>query len=892
MTTNSSWWRRLLGWRRQEELDRGLQEEFRFHLEQETARHVQSGVPLEEARRRAHVRFGGVEALRESTRDEFRPAFVQDFVRDMRIGTRMLFRRPGFAAVVILTIGLGAGASTAVFSVVNGVLLQPLPYPRPDQLVRLYQIDKDGIRRGNVSEPNFRDWQSSTRSFTAMARMALWGPTPVLGASEPTLATMTAVSREFFDVMGVKPAVGRTFAPPELVENGAPAMIVSHAFWRRWLEGTPDFGRRPLRISDRVFTVVGVMPEGFEYPNGTAIWFPAELNGSDKERTAHNFQAVGRLRDGASLEAARAELGVVSRELKVRYGDRTWMSDATAVPLLEQLTTASRPALRMLFGAAILLLAIAIMNVSSLLVARAAGRRHEFAIQLAIGAGKARLRRQLLAETAVLCLAGTALGALVAVWAVGALAALGPRSTPRLSQAHVDWFGLAFALGISLVATATLGLLTTIGAREAQLSTVLSTSTRTGTEGRRSLFARQALVVMQVALTLVLLAGTGLLAQSFMRLLAVNPGFRLDDALVVDLTLSNGGPDFRVRRIAAIDELLGRLRAMPGVTHAGMTSGFPLGGGNYSNGQYLEMTSADELPTGEHVRALGEAAKARRGEASYRIASGTYFQTMGIPLIKGRVFEDSDAIDAPHVAVISESLAKERWPDRDPIGRFIQFGNMDGDRRGFRVIGVVGDVRELPLEDPPDPILYGSYRQRPNSVWRVSLIVRGPEPGSVVGAVQRIVREVNPELPIVMRTVDGAFNAALADRRFSLLLISIFGVSALVLATLGLYALIAYVVQHRTREIGIRMALGATAGDVAGLVVGRGVVLAVIGCVAGLAGGLALTRVVQGLLFGVTPTDPTVLAAVLAITLAASIGATLLPARRATRASPVASLRG
>jgi putative ABC transport system permease protein len=877
--------------KRSDDLDRGLNEEIQFHLEQEIQKQMRLGHSPEEARRRAYVRFGGVEPLKERTRDEFRPALLQDFGRDMKVGARMLTRTPAFALAAILTIGLGTGAATAVFSVVNGVLLRPLPYPESDRLVRLYQLDNKGSRN-NVSGPNFEDWQAGTRSFASMARLNFWGPTAVAGGSEPVLATTTLVSKEFFEVMRVSPARGRAFSPEEQAVGGVPAAIVSHNFWMRSLDAAPDFGRRALRMGDRAYAVVGVMPEGFDYPNGTALWLARELNPPDKSRTAHNFQGIARLADGVRLETARADISSVSRALKDRHGDGTWMSDATAVPLLEQLTTTSRPALRLLFGAALLLLVIAVMNVSSLLLARAAARRRDFAVQLAIGAGRARLVRQLLAETSVLCLAGGAIGTLTAAWGVKALVALGPTSTPRLAEARVDWVALAFALGISAAAAIVLGLLAGLGARDAHLSSALSDASRGGTLSRRGVITRQTLVAGQVALTLLLLSGTGLLARSFVRVLAIEPGFRLDDAMIVDMALTAGGSDFRQKRPAQIDTLLERFRALPGVTDAAMTSGFPLGGGNYSNGQFFEMSSVDEFKSYADVARLGAAAKERAGFAGFRIASPGYFRAMGIPLLHGRLFEDTDTQDGGHVAVISQSLANARWPGRDPIGRYVQFGNMDGDPKGFRVIGVVGDVRELTLEVPPAPLFYAFYRQRPNSVWRVSFVVRGPSPDSLAGVVPRLVRDVDPDLPFQLGTVTQAFDTALSSRRFSLLLISVFGGAALVLAMLGLYAVIAYLVQQRTREIGIRMALGATPAALFRLVAGRGVLLAIAGCATGVAGVLLLGPVaVQSLLFGVTPTDPIVLGAVAAITVAASLAASLLPARRATRVSPIESLR-
>ncbi len=891
MAFRPGWWRRLTGLWRENEINRGLEDEFAFHIEQQTAKNLRQGMSPGEARRAALVRFGGVEPLKERTRDEFRAAILQDFWRDMRIGARMLRRSPGFSAAAILTIGLGTGAATAVFSVVNGVLLRPLPYPASDKLVRLYQLSDKGARF-NVSGLNFEDWQTRTHSFAVMARHSWWGLTPVIGGTEPTTVGTAVVSKEFFDVMGVRPVKGRTFAPDEQRVGGTPAVIIGYGFWQRWLNGA-ELDGKGLRVGDRVYTVIGVMPAGFEYPTGAAIWLARELNPPDTSRTAHNFQVTARLRDGVSLETAVADISGVSRQLKQQYGDDTWMFDATAVPVLEQMTAASKPALQMLFGAALLLLLVATTNVSSLLLARAAARQHQFAVQLAIGAGRFRIARQLLAETAVLCLAGGAVGVITAIWAVRALVSLGPGAAPRLDQVQVDWYALAFGLGVSMAAAAALGLLTTLGTRGVRLSSALSEGARGGTGGRRGFVVRQSLVVAQVALTLVLLAGSGLLARSFMHLLAIDPGFTLDDALVLDLTVSEGGNDFKSRRVRGLDTILDGIRQLPSVTEAGLITGFPLGGGgNYPNGQFLEMNSPTEISSFEAFRKLGpEAVKQRAGFAGYRLVSADYFKSMGIPLLRGRQLAPSDGPETPHVAVISESLARERWPGRDPIGRFVQFGNMDGDLQGFQIVGVVGDVRELTPEAAPRPTLYASYRQRPTSVWRLSIVIRGPEPEAIQPSVRRVVRKINPEMPIQFRTISGAFSTALTGRRFSLVLITVFGGAALLLATFGLYGLISYLVAQRTKEIGIRMALGANSVDLVKLIVGKGARLALYGTLAGLAAAFFLSSVVQGLLFGISPTDPQVLSAVAVVTILASVAASYVPARRATKIEPVSSLR-
>jgi predicted permease len=878
-------WRRLRHGRQRE---RGLDEEIRFHIDQQTEKNRRAGMTADEARRQAFVRFGGVEHLKERTRDEYRPALLEDFLRDVRYGVRLLFRTKAFAIVAILTLGLGIGAATAVFSVVDGVLLRPLPYPDPDRIVRLHQVDGNGRRNNTVSEPNFEDWKSGTRSFSAMAEMS-GGQTPVTIGGDATMTPGATVSREFFDVLGVRPLVGRGFLPEEQRVGGAPAAIISDRLWRTRLGGQP-LDTLTLRIDSTVHAVIGVMPPGFAYPGGSDFWMARERHPAQRSRTAHNFQVVARVASGVAVSAAHSEISVLSRALKQRYGEGTWMFDAAAVPLRESLTATSRPVLLLLFGAAILLLAIACLNVSNLHLARASTRQRELALRLAVGADRGRLTRQLLAEALVLAVSASVVGVAIAFAGVRALAALQPANVPRIADVRVDAAVLGFALLVAVATAALLGVLTSFRTSPTKLRESLGEGQRTmgGGRGER---ARQGLVVAQVALTMVLLVGAGLLARSFMQVLAVNPGYSTAHAAVLDLMWTFArDPEVRQRRVDSERTVLTELGRLPGVERVGLISSFPLGSGFFPNGRFLEMTRPDEIASlDDFSTKLRDTANARSADAGYRVASEGYFAAMGIPLIRGRLFEASDGPDAPHVAVISESLATSKWPGQDAIGRFVQFGNMDGDLRGFRVVGIVGDVREISPETVPGPIFYGYYQQRPTS--RVSMVIKTSTPTAVTTAARQIVRSVDPEVPLQVRTVEDAFDRALAGRRFSLLLIGVFSACALVLATLGVYGLMAYLVSQRTREIGIRLALGAESTDVVALVVGRGVRLAVIGVAIGGVAALLLTRLLDGMLFGVTATDPIAFASVIALTLTAVLAATWVPARRAMKVAPVVALR-
>lgn len=879
-------WRRLQGGLRRNALEEGLDEEIRFHVDQQTRKNIAAGMTPAEARRHALVAFGGREQVKERTMDEVRPALFEDFVRDLRYGVRILRRAPGFAVVTIFTLALGIGAATTVFTVVNGVLLSPLPYPNSDRIVRLYQIGSNG-RQMNVSEPNFEDWKSGTRSFAKMAEISP-GSVPVSTGDEPAITAGSGVSRDFFDVMGVHPLLGRGFLESELHVGAPPAVIVGHGFWERRL-GRAPLGNLSVRIEGTAFNVVGIMPPGFGYPTGSEFWVPRELEPPQRSRTAHNFQVIARLAPGVALRTAQFELSALSRSLKARYGDGTWMSDAAAVPLRDQLTASARPALLLLFGAAALLLVIACLNVSTMQLARASARQRELAVRLALGAGRGRVTRQLLAEALVLTAAAGAIGVAIAMSGVRTLVALQPANLPRIEDVAVDARALGFALLVAVATAFIVGLATALRASHGQIRATLSDAQRT-TAGGPTERIRQSLVVAQVALTIVLLAGAGLMGRSFMRVLAIDPGFRTEGTSVLDLTWPfTREPEAGARRSATQQEVIARLRELPGVQDAGLISAFPIGAAYFPNGRFIEMTRPDEIQGLEDFEKLGEEAKNRAGMAAYRVASAGYFTVMGIPLLRGRLFEDGDGPDAPHVAVISESLARTKWPDRDPIDRFVQFGNMDGDLRGFRIVGIVGDVREVSTEAVPGPIFYGHYRQRQAS--QVSVVARTTSPGVTARAARQLVREVDPDVPVQVRTVEEALDRALAGRRFSLMLIGVFAGTALVLATLGIYGLISYLVAERTREIGIRLALGADSGDILKLVIGKGTVLAAIGMAVGVAAALALTRFLRGMLFGIGPSDPIAFGAVLGLTLAAVLVASYLPGRRATKVAPVVAMK-
>jgi putative ABC transport system permease protein len=816
---------------------------------------------------------------------------METLMRDLRYVARSFARSPGFFVVTALTLALGIGATTAIFSVVNGVLLRPLPYPNSDRIVQLFQVDKDG-KRMSVSEPNFADWKSQTRSFSAAALTRAGGTITVNGLSEPVRARGTSVTRDFFSVFGLKPELGRTFVDDEL-RPGAPAsVVVSHAFWQQYLGGSRAALGRTVTIGTQLVTIVGVMPPEMNYPAGNELWMPHEIDTPNPSRTSHGWRAIARLNNGVTLAQAKQDLSTVSRRLKQQYGDETWMFDGDLTTLREQLVGNMRTTLFVLLGASAFLLLIACANVVNLLVARMTIRRAEVGLRLALGASRARLFRQFLTEAGVLSVVGGVAGIGLAALGVRALLTMQTGNLPRANEVHIDWIVLGFALLVSVVAALVMGMLTAWHGTQGDIRETLSSAQRTQAGSGGSARIRRALVVSQMALTVVLLVGAGLLGRSFARLLDINPGYRTQHAVILDAAFPyEGGSDGARRRVAFYQQLMDRIRAIPGVTTVGAASGFPLIGGG-SDGAYLIMTRPDEQLNMKDFSTLLKD-PTRSGYANFMVVDGNYFDAMNIPLVRGRLFGRGDTENAPHVAVISASLATAKWPNENPIGKIIQYGNMDGDMRPFTVVGVVGDVRDQSLAADPQPTFYAYQPQRTHAAGSLHVVMQtSGDPAPVMASARSIVRALRPDVPPVVRTMETVVSTSVADRRFVLVLVAVFGGAALVLATLGVYSVISYLVTQRRQEIGVRIALGAQRGDVLSLVLRQGALLAVIGIVVGAVGALFLTRLLKGLVFGVSTTDPLAFGGVIVLLTLVALVASWLPARRATRVDPMNVLRG
>jgi putative ABC transport system permease protein len=799
-----------------------------------------------------------------------------EMFQDMRYGARMLLKHKRFTSIAALTLSLGIGATTAIYSVVDAVLLRPLPYPEAERLLLLREVNDKGVMMA-MAEANFGDLEARNRSFAALAYASNSFPLAVTGASEAARARVAVVSRGFFDVMGVRPWAGRGFLPEEEKYGGPVAVVVSHGYWRRMLGGRPDFSAVKLNIDGANCNVVGVMPPGFDYPADCELWMTRNTDPPNLSRTAHIWPVIGRLRAGVTLEQARAEVSAIGKALRRTHGEKMDAVDFAPLPLKQFLTRDVREGLWLLLGAVGLLLLVACANVSNLLLAQYTTRWREFTIRTALGAGRMRMARQLVFENLLLTLPSAALGALLAKAGVRLLLQLEQGYLPRVNVVAVNGRVLLFACALAVLIAVTLGLPPAWQFKRQDLQAGLKEAGRgqsTGTLPRR---LRGALVVTQLALTLVLLVGAGLLGRSFIKLWQTDPGFNTTKALAMTLALPSTvsvAEDERLRQFYV--QLLERLQQSPGVEAVGGINVLPLTGGRRE-----ETFLVDANP-------------ARRGQANYRVASAGYFAAMGIPLRRGRMFDSRDIVNAPHVAVISQSLAARYWPTEDPLGRTLHFGRIGGDDRPLQIIGVVGDAHNVDLANEATPTVYAYSLQRPQwwQVVNLSIIVRTPLAlEHLIPAMRAAVQSLRPDVPLQFRTLDRVFSDSLGQRRFSLTLYGVFAVVGLLIAAIGLYGTLSYAVTQRTQEIGLRLALGAQSHDVLRLVIGQGMRLTLLGVTLGLTVAVAVTRLLKSMLHGVSVTDPPTFVGIALLLLLVALMACYLPARRATKVDPMVALR-
>lgn len=791
----------------------------------------------------------------------------------------MLRQKPGFTIAAVLSLALGIGACTAIFSVVDAVLLRALPYPDSERIVQLRELNEKSAPMP-VAEPNYMDVRARAgRSFEALAQYSGGGDlATVTGGSEPARAYTYSVSRDFFRVLGVQPFMGRAFLPEETRQGGAAVAIVSYGFWQKLLGAKTDLAGTKVNIGNHSFTVVGVMPPNFAFPKDGEVWIPREIAAPDASRTAHNWRVIARLRSGASLDDARKDVSATARQLKQEYGEGTDAVDMALVPLRESLVGNVRNVLLVLLSAVGLLLLIACANVANLQLARAAARQKEIAIRLALGASRARLMRQLLTESVLLSLMGGAVALLFALWGIDALVAALPEGVPRASEIGLDASALGFTLLISLLTGILLGLAPAWQGTKPDLTEGLKEGGKPlmGV-GRRS-GVRSLLVIGEVALSLLLLIGAGLTMKSFYRLREVKPGVDSHNVVTMQINLPPARYAEDYKQANFFGAILERISALPGVVSAGATTNLPFIDDNQSD---FTIEGRPEAKTPKDALI-----------ASYDSVSAAYFRATGIPILKGRAFTEQDMKGAAPVAIISETMAHRFFGGEDPLGRRIRRGDSEDNKPWLTIIGIAGDVRRYGLAERLRPEIYYPFQQQPQAAMALVVRTTAADPLSIAPAVRREVQAVDKDQPVYdIKTMDSLLAKSIASNRLAVWLLGLFAALALLLASIGIYGVIAYSVTQRTREIGIRMALGARPRDVLRLVVGQGMMLTFIGIGLGLVGAFALTRVMASLLFSVSPTDPVTFAAISALLAVVALLACYIPARRATKVDPMVALR-
>jgi putative ABC transport system permease protein len=859
-------------WRRAD-ADRDVADEIQHYLDEAAAAHRASGLPDDQARRAARVELGGVAAVTEQVRGSGWENSVRAAMFDVRYAARRLRRDRAFAAVAIVTIALGIGATAAIFSAVDVVLFEPLPYPAPNRIATIWELSNDG-QHVPGSFGMYRSLAGRSRSFETIAVFRAWQPT-LTGRDEAERLEGQRVSWAYFRVLAVPPRIGRDFAAADDRSGGPNVAIVSDGLWRRRFDADPAIVGREVTLNDSPYIVVGVMPRGFENVLAPAadVWSPLQYDITEGRAWGHHLRTIGRLRTGASTESASRELAtlaqaIVTEQHPATYGEQVLMG---AVPLRDDVTGGVRRGLLAILAGVCLVLVIASVNVTNLLLARGVQRRGEFALRAALGAGRGRLIRQLLAESLLLALLGGIAGMAVAALVLQALVALSPADLPRAAAIRLDGSVFLFGLAITTAIGIAFGIIPALHAARSNPHTALQQgSARSAGGGHRRV--RRALVIAEVALALVLLVTSGLLLRSLRNLFAVPVGFDASHVLTMQVQSTGRRFDDIDARRRFFTEALDAVRRVPGVSSAGLTSQLPLSGEDDEYGVHFEG--------------------GRAGYSTFRYAvSPGYIETLRIPLLRGRTLDDRDGADTPPVALINESFATATFPGVDPLGKRLHIGPLTGPL--YTIVGIVGDVRHLSLAVEAPVAVYTTSAQWPQPDAAMSLVVRTRDAAaSFAPAIREAVRTVDSSQPIVrIATMDDLLAASAAQRRFALLLFEAFAIAALALAAAGIYGIMAGSVAERTREIGVRAALGATRADILSLVLGEGLMLTAIGTGLGLAGAAVASRGLGALLFGVSRLDPLTHAAGLALLAVVSLAACGVPAWRAQRVDPARTLR-
>jgi len=871
----TSLWRNLF---HKDRVEQEFTEEIQAYVDLSTEAKIRQGLTPREARRDALVELGGVDQVQEKVREIRMGQFIETAWRDVRIGVRTLVHSPVFTVVTVLSLALGIGANTAIFSVVNGLLLQPLPYPEPEQIVHVWhtppQQSFPGLDKFSVSPANYIDWKAQSSVFQQIAVYTYTGlslstsndPLPLIGA---------AVSSDFFTVLRTNPMLGRTFTPDEEQPGRDQVIVISHKLWQRAFGANPNIIGQTLTLNSRGFTVIGIMPAGFQRPREAELWVPLAWDDKERQvRSIHDYLVIARLKQNVSVAQAQAEMTTISSRLEQQYPEENKGWGAVVIPLREDLVGDIRPALLVLFCAVGFVLLIACANVANLMLARGANRQKEMAVRIALGAGRARLIRQLLTESVLLAVTGGLLGLLLALGGSKMLVRLG--SLPDLGNIGIDTWALGFTLLVSLGAGIIIGIVPALQFTRSSLSETLKQgSGRTGGSAIKQ-HTRKALVICEVALSLVLLIGAGLMIRSFWKLQNVHPGFDTSNALTMSVVLTPTRYSEPHQELAFFDRAIEQIRAVPGVVSVGATTTIPLAGGGST-----QPFAIDGRPAG---------AIAEQPMAQTRYVSPDYFRAIGIPLRQGRFFSDSDRDNSVPVAIISETMARRFWPGENPIGKRLtpSFHAEQGPRE---IVGIVGDVKTSGLDVESSSMMYLPYKQSPRPF--ISFVVRtASSPETLIQPVSKAIYSIDKEQALTdVQTMEQVLTESLSGRRFNMTLLLTFAGVALVLAAVGVYGVMNYTVTLRRRELGIRMALGAEATDVLRLVLGQGLMLTLIGVGAGLISAYALTRLMASLLYGVTATDYLTFATVSVVLIAVGLAASYVPARRATKVNPTIALR-
>jgi predicted permease len=876
---------RLYGFLRRGRVESEMDEELRFYIHMRMQENILRGMTPDQARRDAERRFGNFEHIKDLCRDVRGGGMLDTLWQDVRFGSRMLVRSRAVTIVAVLALALGIGANTAIFSVVNSVLLKPLPYKSSERLVMVWEdATKYGFAHNTPAPANFIDWREQGEAFEDMAAL-IDQSFNLTDVGEPERIEGQRVSASLFPLLGVEPVLGRAFLPEEDRPEGNRVVILSHGLWRRRFGLDENIIGKTLNLNAELFTVVGVMPPAFQFPDPEdELWVPVAFSPDEaSNRGSHYLRVVARLKPDVTLGQAQAEMDTIAARLEQQYPQSNTSVGAVVVSLQEELVGDIRPALLVLLGAVGFVLLIACANVANLLLARAAARQKETAIRTALGAGRLRLMRQFLTESILLAGLGGAVGLMLAVWGIDLIVRFIPGNIWQAKSVSFNMSVLGFTLLVSLVTGVVFGLAPALQASRTNLNESLKEGGRDSATGARGSRVRKLLVVSEIALALVLLIGAGLMINSFTRLRNVDAGFQPDNLLTMRIILTPSKYPDQTRRAAFFTELLSRVKALPGVQDAGAISWLPLTFKGGSNGFTIEgrpEPPRDQLPI-----------------SIVRVISPDYFRTMSIPLLKGRAFTEQDTQDSPGVVIINEAMAKHFWPGEEAIEKRIKMGGFNSEAPWLSVVGIAKNVRQYELNTESKPEMYFPYIQANVSGSAAfgmrDLVVRtSTDPLGLAAAARSEVWAVDKDQPVSnIRTMEQIMSTSVSRQRFNMLLLGIFAAVALILAAVGIYGVMSYSVAQRTHELGIRMALGAQSRDVLGLVIGQGMKLTLIGIATGLAAAFALTRLMSSLLYGVSATDPLTFAAISVILTGVALAASFVPARRAIKVDPIVALR-